>query len=88
MLQCGDALQMELDPESQDAVYVSTVFSSLLDDGFQQRLADAMWRWVKPGGGVLWHDFIFDNPQNADVRGVPLRRFRSLFPQVGCNSNV
>jgi SAM-dependent methyltransferase len=80
-LQCGDALQMELAPESQDAVYVSTVFSSLLDAGFQQRLADAMWRWVKPGGGVLWYDFTIDNPHNADVRGVPLRRIRSLFPQ-------
>ena len=35
---------------SQDIVLQSTVFSSLLDDAFQQRLADAMWRWVKPGG--------------------------------------
>ncbi len=78
----GDALLMLVEAASQDIVFVSTVFSSLLDDAFQQRLADAMWRWVKPGGGVLWYDFTVNNPNNADVRGVPLRRVRQLFPQA------
>lgn len=81
-LHAGDALALELPAASQDAVFVSTVFSSLLDDAFQQRLADAMWRWVRPGGGVLWYDFTVDNPRNADVRGVPLKRVRELFPQA------
>ena len=76
----GDATQLELAPASFDIVFVSTVFSSLLDSAFQQRLADMMWRWVKPGGGVLWYDFTVNNPRNADVRGVPLGRVRSLFP--------
>jgi len=65
-----------------DIVLQSTVFSSLLDDGFQQRLAEAMWRWVRPGGAVLWHDFTVNNPRNRDVRGVPLSRVRALFPQA------
>jgi hypothetical protein len=39
-----------------------------------------MWRWVRPGGAVLWYDFTLDNPRNADVRGVPLARVRALFP--------
>jgi SAM-dependent methyltransferase len=77
----GDALQVDLPAASHDIVFVSTVFSSLLDDAFQQRLADAMWRWVRPGGGVLWYDFTVNNPRNADVRGVPLSRVRALFPQ-------
>ncbi len=80
VLHAGDALQLDLPAGSQDAVFVSTVFSSLLDDAFQQRLADAMWRWVKPGGGVLWYDFTVNNPRNPDVRGVPLARVRKLFP--------
>ncbi len=79
-LHCGDALQVVLPAASQDIVFVSTVFSSLLDDAFQQRLADAMWRWVRPGGGVLWYDFTVNNPRNPDVRGVPLARLRTLFP--------
>jgi hypothetical protein len=58
----------------------STVFSSLLDDTFQQRLADVMWSWVRPGGGILWYDFIVNNPWNPDVRGLSVARVRQLFP--------
>lgn len=76
----GDASEAVLPDESFDIVFQSTVFSSLLDDAFQRRLADAMWRWVRPGGGVLWYDFTVDNPRNPDVRGVPLARVRALFP--------
>ena len=78
----GDALSVSLAPESQDVVHQAVVFSSLLDDGFQRQLAARMWSWVRPGGGVLWYDFTFDNPNNPDVRGVPLRRVRDLFPQA------
>jgi SAM-dependent methyltransferase len=81
-LTCGDASVQPLPEGSVDIVMASTVFSSLLDDAFQQRLAAAMWRWTKPGGGVLWYDFTVDNPSNADVRGVPLRRIRALFPEA------
>jgi SAM-dependent methyltransferase len=77
----GDASVADVPPGSQDLVLQSTVFSSLLDDAFQQRLADAMWRWLKPGGAVIWYDFTVDNPRNRDVRGVPVTRIRGLFPQ-------
>jgi SAM-dependent methyltransferase len=76
----GDALQCQVPAGSQDIVLVSTVFSSLLDDDFQQQLAQTMWRWVKPGGGVLWYDFTVNNPRNPDVRGVPVARVSALFP--------
>jgi hypothetical protein len=62
------------------------VFSSLLDDAFQQRLAAAMWKWLKPGGGVLWYDFTVDNPRNRDVRGVPRARIAALFPEATVDS--
>lgn len=81
VLQSADALAIDVPPASLDIVFVSTVFSSLLDDDFQQRLADTLWRWVRPGGAVLWYDFVVDNPRNRDVRGMPLRRVRALFPQ-------
>lgn len=82
VLQQGDALEFCPIPGSVDIVLQSTVFSSLLDDGFQRRLAAAMWAAARPGGGVLWYDFIVDNPRNRDVRGVPVSRLRSLFPQA------
>jgi SAM-dependent methyltransferase len=76
----GDALALPLADASVDIVLQSTVFSSLLDDAFQQRLAAAMWRWLRPGGAVLWYDFTVNNPRNPDVRGVPLKRVAELFP--------
>lgn len=81
-LHIGDATQVEFSENSFDIVYQSTVFSSLLDENFQHKLADQMWRWVKPGGGVLWYDFTFDNPNNKDVKGVPVSRIRALFPDA------
>jgi len=81
VLQLGDASQAAVPAASQDLVLQSTVFSSILADAVQQQLAEAMWAWLKPGGAVLWYDFIVDNPRNRDVRGVPLRRVRELFPQ-------
>ncbi len=80
----GDALAATVAPASQHAVLAFTVFSSLLDADFRQRLAAAMWRWVAPGGGVLVYDFAFDNPRNADVRGVSVAALRALFPQARC----
>lgn len=77
----GDASTAAIAPDSQDLVLQFTVFSSILDDELQQRLAKAMWSWVKPGGAVLWYDFTVNNPRNPDVRGVPLQRVRELFPQ-------
>ncbi|MFO1449156.1 MAG: class I SAM-dependent methyltransferase [Opitutaceae bacterium] len=77
----GDALAVGLPVESFDVVFQSVVFSSLLDDKFQQDLARRMWSLVKPGGGVLWYDFIYNNPKNPDVRGVSIARIRELFPQ-------
>ncbi len=85
-LLAGDATQAPIASASQDFVFQSTVFSSILSDAVQQQLADAMWRWLKPGGAVLWYDFIVDNPRNADVRGVPLRRVRELFPEARVSS--
>ena len=79
-LRGGDALDAAVPAQSLDIVLVSTVFSSLLDDAYQRRLADAMWSWLKPSGAVLWYDFTVDNPRNPDVRGVPLARLRALFP--------
>ncbi len=77
----GDALQADVAPASQDLVLQSTVFSSLLDERFQQELAAAMWRWLKPGGAIVWYDMAVNNPRNADVRGLPPTRIRALFPQ-------
>jgi SAM-dependent methyltransferase len=80
-LLAGDASTANVAAASQDLVLQSTVFSSILDDALQQRVADAMWAWLKTGGAIVWYDFTVNNPRNPDVRGVPLSRVRALFPQ-------
>lgn len=79
-LHVGDASTLDLGDESFDIVLQVTVFSSILDDALQNRLAARMWSLTRPGGGILWHDFVWNNPRNPDVRGVPAGRIRGLFP--------
>ncbi len=76
----GDASEIDLGEERFDVVCQSTVFTSILDDDFQQNLARRMWLSAAGGGGVLWYDYVYDNPWNPDVRGVPISRIRQLFP--------
>jgi SAM-dependent methyltransferase len=77
----GDALDVAFEPAAFDAVLLFTVFTSLLDGEYRGRLARHVWKTVKPGGGVLWYDFCFDNPRNRDVAGIPVKTIRALFPE-------
>lgn len=77
----GDALDLDIADSSFDVVFQSLVFTSLLDDDYQNALALKLWRIVKPGGGLLWYDFVYNNPSNKDVRGIPLARVLKLFPE-------
>jgi SAM-dependent methyltransferase len=76
----GDAAELALGDETFDIVYQSTVFTSILDDSFQQKLANRMWDLTKPGGGIIWYDAVFNNPFNADIKGIKVKRIRQLFP--------
>jgi len=76
----GNALKLSFPPNSFDIVFQSTVFTSILDTNFQKELARKMWKFVKPGGGILWYDFIYNNPQNPNVRKVTLKEVKQLFP--------
>jgi len=84
----GDANQLELPDGSFDVVIQSTVFTSILDLEFQAKLARRMWGWLRPGGGVIWYDFIFDNPRNPDVRAFPLGASNSCFLKLASRPGV
>ncbi|MFQ4145388.1 class I SAM-dependent methyltransferase [Chlorogloeopsis sp. ULAP02] len=49
----GDASAFDLEKSSFDVVLQATVFTSILDTNFQEKLANHMWSLVKSGGGVL-----------------------------------
>ena len=82
----GDACTAPITDASQQAVLAFTVFSSLLDPGYRRQFARTLWRWVAPGGGVLVYDFVVNNPQNPDVRKLPLSELRTLFPEARLHS--
>ena len=85
-IHAGDAASATIAPGSQQAVLAFTLFSSLLDAPFRIALAQQMWQWVVPGGGVLVYDFVVNNPRNPDVQGVPLAEVQRLFPQARLHS--
>jgi hypothetical protein len=78
----GNLLDLDLPECSIDIVFVWGFFTEILDLEIQERMATKIWSLVKPGGAVLWYDFVFDNPANPDVKGVPRRRVLELFPRA------
>ncbi len=76
----GDALQLKFEPGTFDIVFQSTVFTSILNEEFKQNLAKKIMNMVKPGGGILWYDFIYSNPNNPDVKGISKKEIKKLFP--------
>lgn len=79
---CGDASTLDLPENYFDIVLQSTVFTSILDNDFQNRLAKHMWELTKPGGVIIWYDFVIANPHNKDVKAVPIKRVKELFPNA------
>ena len=66
---------------SFDLVTQFTVFSSIMDTSVRRRAATEMLRVLRPGGLVLWYDFMV-NPTNPDTRGIGRGAAARLFP--GC----
>jgi ubiquinone/menaquinone biosynthesis C-methylase UbiE len=77
---CCEASELHLKEEYFDITLQSTVFTSILDDRLQEKLAKKMWVVTKPGGTIIWYDFIHANPYNHDVRAVSIKRVKNLFP--------
>lgn len=77
----GDALNLKFKPGTFDIILQSTVFSSILNEEFKEKLAEKIFDFLKPGGGILWYDFIYNNPNNIDVKGISKRNIKNLFPK-------
>jgi ubiquinone/menaquinone biosynthesis C-methylase UbiE len=83
-LRVGDASCLPWPDESFDIVHQNTVLTSILDDVMRAAVAREIIRVLKPGGVLIWYDFLFDNPRNANVRGIGASELRSLFPRCEC----
>lgn len=76
----GDALKLGSEVGKFDIVVVSTVLSSIIDREFRKKLADKISLLVNDHGAILLYDFIFNNPNNIDVRKVTVSEAKELFP--------
>lgn len=79
-VRCGDASLLPWQDSQFDIVCQHTVFTSILDRNMKNAVAAEMRRVLRPGGAILWYDFSYDNPKNADVKGVKRREIAELFP--------
>lgn len=75
----GDAAQIPYRDAQFDLALQFTLFTSMLDSDARRSAAAELIRVLKPGGILIWYDFIW-NPINRDTRGIGERELRSLFP--------
>jgi len=76
----GDALKINFN-QTFDIVFQSTVFTSILNVEDRINLAAKMWEMLKPSGIILWYDFIYNNPNNKNVKKVDVAHVKKLFPK-------
>lgn len=81
-LRVGDASKLPWPDESFDLVVMSTVLSSVLDQGMRQAIAADAQRVLRTNGVLLWYDMRRNNPWNSDVRKVTKSELRVLFPRL------
>lgn len=63
--------QLDAFPDnSMDLVCAQTVFSAILDEDQRRKLADEMWRVLKPGGWTMILDVRYSSPRNTGIRKV------------------
>ena len=73
----GDILNTSI-TEKFDVIFQSTVFTSILDSSARKNIVNYLHSLLKPGGIILWYDFIYNNPSNKDVKKVSIKELKQL----------
>lgn len=81
-VELADARALPFEDGALQVVVLSTVLSSVLDPRERERIAAEALRVLRPDGVLLVYDTRIPNPGNRDVRAIPRRELRRLFP--GC----
>lgn len=75
----ADGTALPFDDETFDIVSLSTVISSILDEGVRAGVCAEARRVLRPGGSVLWFDMRYPNPQNRNLSPVGRSELARLF---------
>jgi hypothetical protein len=81
-LRIGDAVKLPWNDGSFQLTICSTLFTSILDQNVRQLVADEIVRVMAPRGALLWYDFAYNNPANANVKGIRRAEIQKLFPTL------
>lgn len=76
----ASAARLPFRNESFDLAFQSLVFTSVLDDSIKRAMASEVLRVLKKGGRFVWYDFLYNNPQNANVKGIGKKEIYTLLP--------
>lgn len=77
-LECGSADNLPWADGAFDLVHQSMLLTSVLDPALRGGIIAEMRRVTRPGGYVLWYDFVW-NPVNRAARGIGLRELKNYF---------
>lgn len=78
----ASAARLPFANETFDIAFQSLVFTAVLDPEIKRAIAAEVLRVLRKGGRFVWYDFIYDNPQNPNVKGIRRKEIRQLLP--GC----
>ena len=79
-LRVGDAVNLPWEDNKFKLVIVSTVFSSVLDSGVRNLIANEITRVLSMEGSLLWYDIAVNNPKNRNVKKINRHQIKELFP--------
>jgi ubiquinone/menaquinone biosynthesis C-methylase UbiE len=79
----GSAHKLPYADASFDLVMSFVMFSSILDESLRQKIVAEMWRVLKPGGLILFYDFMYAHPHNQAVAGISQHNAKQLFSKPG-----
>jgi SAM-dependent methyltransferase len=88
------ARTFSLGPDSLDLIWLQTVFSAIRDDEILFALIDRIREMLRPGGGVVWYDFLLadpltgrsaESPYPADAKAGHRTVFSRLLHRAGAH---
>jgi len=78
-IRSGSAIKLPWSDSKFDIACLHTVFSSILDLRMKRDIVNEVERVLRPGGAIIWYDFIYNNPKNHDVKGIKKKEIFQLF---------
>lgn len=78
-LRAGSADVLPWPDDAFDLVHQGMLLTSVPDEALRERIVAEIRRVTKPGGVVLWYDFVW-NPANRAAKAISAHQVRAYFP--------